>query len=267
MGILNTNISFLLSHLYRNEHVKAHEDARDAIKIGVETIPEAKKRLDEYDAGVERLNLIFKHSRESPETKQIVGFDKRRDELWLVGKRIIKLYLKSSDLLIRAAADGLRILMNAYGNVPHFNLYGETGSLKHAISNLKTPENQAKVALIPGFSALIDELEAVNNSLDILYKQRFLEAEAIRQLGKLGDHLPVVDKQLINLFHALNTIYEYNEMKAELPELKATIERIALNVDALFDQLKKVLERRSVKKEKPDPTDPEVPGEDGGPVE
>ena len=279
MDVLNKNITGMFHKLHVNEHVKAHEDALEIIKPNAENIPEVKESLNTYEASVERLALIFRHSPESPETKQIAGFDERRDELWIGGQKIIKLYLNSPDPLVRTAADVLRILMNAYGNVPHFSLYGETGSLKHAINNLKKPENQAKVTLVPGFTALISELETVNNELDILYKQRFQESEAVKQLGKLGDHLPVVDKLLINLFRALNTVYNYNEMTAKLPELKATIERIALYTDALFDQLRKVLSRRSPEpdgKQKPDPTDPTGPtdptdpeepgegGEDGG---
>ena len=243
--LINTKIAFLLSRLLRNEHVKAHEDLRDAVKVDVESISEVGTNLDEYEAGVERLKQIFKHSLESPETKHIGGFDKRRDALWIAGKRIIKLYLKSSDPLVQKAANEVRILMNAYGNVPRFSLYGETGSLKHAINNLKKPENQAKIALIPGFPALVGELETVNESLDALYKQRLQEAEAVKQLGKLGDLLPAVDKQLINLFHALNTVYNYNEMTSKLPELKATIERIAMNTEAIFDQLRKVISHRN----------------------
>ncbi|GHV55333.1 hypothetical protein FACS1894181_19050 [Bacteroidia bacterium] len=165
---------------------------------------------------------------------------------------------------IGLAVESIKAL-ETYGNVPNFSLYGETSSITHALTDFNKPENQVKVTLIPGLSAYIDELKDVNDELNRLYNQRLDEAEEIKELGKLTDYLPLVDKQLITLFHALNMVYGYNERTAKLPALKATIERIAKKAKALLDQLKKVLEHRHIKTggtQTPDITNPEVPGTD-----
>ncbi|GHV48844.1 hypothetical protein FACS1894181_05760 [Bacteroidia bacterium] len=247
MNALNTNITFFMSRLYQNEHVKAHEDVLNDIKTDVESISEVKEVLDDYEAGVERVKQIFRHGPKSPGTRKIAKLDKRRDKLWGGGKRLVKLYMGSAGADTCEAANSLLFLMNTYGDVPHFSLYGETGSLQHAIADFRKPENQAKAVLVPGFSAIIDELEAVNNELDTLYQARLEKAETDKMLGTLATNLPALDKQLIGLFHALNTVYYYNQMTAKDPAVKATIERIAWNVEALFLQLQTILAHRSVK--------------------
>ena len=243
MAILETNILYFLSRPLSNERVHAHEDLIGRISPDAENIPEVKKELDDYKKAVEKVSLVFKHSPKSPETLHIAKLDVRRGTLWRGGKQLIKIALDSADADTRLAAGDLSILVNnTYGDVPHFSLYGETGSLKHAIADFRTTENQPKVALINGLTGIVNELDTVNIELETFYHKRFQEVEAVKQLGKLTDTLKQADKLLVALFQALNTVYDYNARTAKLPALKEAIERIATYVEALFDQLKRILD-------------------------
>ncbi|GHV50543.1 hypothetical protein FACS1894181_11220 [Bacteroidia bacterium] len=247
MDIIKTSISFLLNRLHTNEHVGAHDDMLLMIKEDVENIPEAANEAEEYRKAVGHLQLVFRHSAKSVETMHISELNKRREILWRACRRLIKVYLGNADTTVCQAAHRLLVLMNKYGNVPDDSLYGETGSLRHTMEDFDEAEAKAEVALIPGLSALIDELGEVNTELGRLYFKRLNEAEIVKELGKLADHLPHADKCLIALFRALNIVYGYNERTANDPAVKETIERIAVNADALLSQLKIILAHRGIK--------------------
>jgi hypothetical protein len=113
----------------------------------------------------------------------------------------------------------------------------------------------------------VDDLEAYNIGLDDLYIKREQDKAFVHGLGTLSDYRPLVDQALFDLIGDLNSAYRRNELGAKNPTLKAALERIANTVIGFFDKMHNNLARRGStgKKhpQKPDITNPEVPGGGG----
>ncbi|GHV48865.1 hypothetical protein FACS1894181_05860 [Bacteroidia bacterium] len=262
--IVLTNISSTLHKLRKGEHAGFGEEVVENIKADAESIPTVKEEWDSYELAVYHEGLIYDQTPESPETKKIAVLDKKRNKYWRELLRRLKFDLESPDENISKAADDLLFIMKSFGDVPKHDLFEETVTLGRIFNELKTDESQAAIALLIGFGELVDEAEALNQSLHVLYDKRRIDREKIKELGKLADFRKVVDKLFIAVLESINAAERVNERGAKDPVLAATVERIRLQLNSIIDQLQKNISHHHKKTgggNNPGPSNPVNPGD------
>ena len=261
---IDTNITGTFHQLHNGEHFGFGEEAVEKIKEPVEDLPLSKNDWDKYEAAVSLEGVMYKQSPESPETKEIAEFDVQRDRYWGEMLHKLKFEEKNLDENIRKAAGQLLFIMKKYGDVSKTNLFEETIDMRKVLNELKKTENNAATALIDGFDALILKAEELNENLHTLYDKRRLDKEKVKELGTLADFRKVVDKLFIRFLESVNAVERVNDLGAKDPAIKAAADEIRLQLAALISSLENILARRHHKpsggKQKPDITNPEVPG-------
>ncbi|GHT37398.1 hypothetical protein FACS189435_2320 [Bacteroidia bacterium] len=241
------NIPTILRRLHGGEHAGAGEEIVENIKADAETLLEVKEDWDKYEAGVCQEGIIYDQTPESPKTRAIAAFDKKRNKYWKEILRRLKFSLNNPDEDVCTAADRLLFILNSFGNVSKNNLFEKTIAMRRILNELKDDEIKEAIALIKGLDDLLDDIEALNDELHEKYDQRRMEWEKIKELGTLSNYRKVVDKLFFNVLDSINAVERVNGKGAKNPVVTATVERIRLELSSIFSQLQKNLSRRGIK--------------------
>jgi hypothetical protein len=243
---------YFFSRLHDGEHAGFGAKIVERLKAALSGITLVAPLWDVYEAYVHHELLMFKISKASPETMDISATDKSRDGTFREVRRLINFYATDADPAAKQAAIALQFVIRPYDDAADRNLFEETTFIRNCLADLNKPANAQNIAALPGLSALLTRLESLNNHLDDLYTQRLEALEEIKALGKRVDVRSDVDNALIEIFQAINALHRSNELGAKDPALKATLEQSAEFINALIDQLQKVLAHRGHHKPKDD---------------
>jgi len=163
-------------HLRNDEHLQFNTEFRDLIiREGAETLkiaPLFATYQTLYDIEDEGLKKISK----SVLTAQIHDADKARDDMYSGMVLANESALRHYNEPIRAAARKMKVLFDTYGNISQKPLNEQTSAVHNILQELRGEYLAAAQTI--GINGWVAELEARNNALDALVKQRFDEAGA-----------------------------------------------------------------------------------------
>jgi hypothetical protein len=202
---------------------------------------------------------MFKLSKASPETKEISETDNSRDSAFREMKRLVDFYANDADPIVKQAATALQFIIEPYKSAASRNLFEETAFIRNCLADINKPENAQRIAALPGLSALLTRLATLNDRVDVLYTQRLQALEEIKTLGKRADVRGDVDNAFIDILQAINIQHRACELSGNDPALKAALEQSAAFINALIDQLRKILARRGHSHKTTEPSEPSTP--------
>ncbi|GHT44176.1 hypothetical protein FACS1894181_10320 [Bacteroidia bacterium] len=256
--------SSAFAHFQNAEHYNFGVDIVEGIATDIVQVADALPSYNLYKTRVENEGVIFKLSPESEETAKITSLNKGRIACWKFMTRTLDYYADYGEGGQQEAGKHLNHVLKTYKNLTEANLFAKTGYLRDLIDALKESSAQTALNLIPGLLPLADKLEELNTELDGLYIKREQDRGFVRDLGTLSDYRPQVDKAFFDLVEDLNSAYRRNELGAKNPAIKAAFVKIAITITSLYNKLLEILGHRNAtgkkKPQKPDITNPEVPG-------
>ena len=253
--LLNTQLFRFFRLLHDGEHAGFGAKLVAQLKALLASVTLIGPLWDAYEALVHHEILMFKLSKASPETQEISDTDKLRDGSFREVRRRLHYYANGADLGMRQAALHLLFILKPYDNADERNLFEETTFIRNLLTDINKPANAQDIAALPGFAELLVTLETLNNKVDALYTQRLQEQEEIKQLGKRANVRRDVDNACVSLIEAINSTHQYLTLSGTDAAQKANLEESAAFIEALVDQLQKVLSHRGHHKKKDDETD------------
>ncbi|MDR2496673.1 MAG: DUF6261 family protein [Tannerellaceae bacterium] len=263
--LLNTRQIGFLNILRDEEHLFYGQTLRDEIRDDVLSVSELVPVWNAYEPVLHHEGLLFQVSKASIETATIAKEDRLRDVTFREVRRLLKYYSKMGSSPAKEAADSLLFLMHTYDAADHRNIFGETAYIRGLVADFGRPEHAAMVDTVPGLRELLAILASANEKLDLLYNQRLHAREELEALGKRVNVRKDADRALVRLLGAINTVYEYNELKAQSQALRDVLQRIAMRINGLGDKLRLIMaqrqgrRRKKIEREKEKPASPTPP--------
>jgi hypothetical protein len=237
-------------YLHDGEHAGFGAKIIAQLKAVLATVTLIGPLWDAYEALVQHETLLFKLSQASPETQEIAETDKARDGVFQEVRHRLLFYANSTDPTVKAAAMALLFVLKPYEGAAKRELFEETTFIVNLLADFSKPVNAQYIAAVPSLAELIAELASLNEHLDILYTQRLRALEDLKQLGKRADIRKDVDHAFNDLLEAMNSTHHYLLLSNSEPAVRATLEEAALFINALVDQLHKILAHRGHRKAK-----------------
>ena len=268
MDAINIKKPGAFARFHNGEHFNFDKDIVEGIVTDITQVADAVPTYNIYKARVDYESVLFKLSPESKETADITVLNKQRISCWRLITAYLDYYENGWTVNLQKAAKDLQFVLKTYKGLTELNLFEKTGYICDAIEALREASAQPALNAIPGLLPLVNDLEAINIELDGLYIKREQDRGLVHGLGTLSDYRPQVDKAFFDLVGDINSAYRRNELGAKDATLKAAIEKVANTINSLFNKMLDNLAHRGAigKKnpQKPDITNPEVPGEGSG---
>jgi hypothetical protein len=250
-----------LNRLHDGEHAGLGRDIVNKLKAAISGISLLAPLWDAYETAVEHETLIFKVSRASFETKEIATTDAMRDRDFRETRHRLKFHAGEEDQTRAHAAGELLFLIKPFNDADKRSLFEETAFINAFLQKVAEPGYAQYVAALPGFDSLLAGLDALNTKLDNLYLHRMEAVEELKLKGKRADMRIEVDHAFVALLEAINSLHHYTVLSGTEPAMKASLEETALYINALIDQLKKILAHRSHSRRKHAESTPDDKGE------
>lgn len=181
-----------------NTLTKAEDDAKINEKAATAVAALKETVIAEDDA--------LKISQKSLLTDDIVAADRKRDELYMAYRKLVKGSLNAPLDEMAEAAKVLNQNIKDYGIDPQMQLDKETGLLANLLGDL-TDKYASQVKTL-GLTAYVTALETANDAVNALIMQR-AEENSVKVAGALKTARAATDeayKKLIKLVNALMTV-------------------------------------------------------------
>jgi len=162
-----------LSHLRNDEHFQFFTEFRDAVLKSGATNLKIETQFLTFQSLYTQEDEALKKIMKSAITAEIQAADKHRDQLFRGMTDANKSALNHFAADVQNAAKRLKILFDTYGNLAQKPLNEQTSGVYNVLQDLKGA--YAADALKVGITDWATELEAANEALDRLMKDRYEE--------------------------------------------------------------------------------------------
>ncbi|MDR2534098.1 MAG: DUF6261 family protein [Tannerellaceae bacterium] len=251
MNLIEKKASRFFKSLHNSEHEEFGTSVITYVKPDITSNPLLTAPWNVYEAAVHHEQLLFLVSRESPLTIEITELTQWRVKVFHDLYRQLGLFSDFPDQAVSAAAKSLAFVAKPYAKADKDTLYGATSLIRNLLDDFSEAANAPAVALAPGLTAIVTELERVNNRIHTLLVQRDQAMAQLELLGKRVDVRADVDQALVNVIDAINSAYNVNELGAKDPAVSTPLRNAATTLHGFISHLENILARRGHKHANP----------------
>jgi hypothetical protein len=217
-------------------------------------------------------DVIYKRYLGRETTQLINASHKRRKDLCVWIKRVVKAALSSDMSEQKAAGSRLMFILNNYPDLLAASLTGTSAMITNMVEDMTRADHLPFVTTLELNEAL-SRLNAENEHFLQLYNQRAHSEGEEKEAGSLKDARKKTDQCFETLVYAINSFYYANEiLPSKDPEVSAILGDIILQMNAIISKYEKLYAYHSPndpggKEDDNEPSPPDVPGIPDGPDE
>ena len=230
--------------LLRNgEHFQFNQDVIEDVPQEVAETYHFDTQYAAYVSMFEQEDLVYKQNQGYASTVEITTKNNKRNKLFLFLKSIIDSYMYCPIEEKYKAADLLQYAIKPYRRANSKSYSEITAEITNLVQTLKLEKYAAAVTVLE-LDYAVELLEEANTDFNTTYKARSSEKHGRKVQTNMQKIRQDVDEAFLELVHAINVIYQANEMVQKDEETRTVLGGIIDKINALIVEVNDKLTRR-----------------------
>ena len=193
---------------------------------------EARPAIVAFDAKATEFNESIRQATASSYSLDLKEIDPERDRLNRLLARMVNDAAKSRNDTLKDAANRINVVLNTYGKPARMPIDQQTIVTQKLVRDLYANGNGAYLAMIPGATEVVTQLEELNDIFNDLYTARTVGREKIEKGLTLRLRGELI-KSLLTAVEAVNataTLFPDDEIDDVIKSANAIIDQARINL-------------------------------------